>query len=276
MSHWLGLEAKTIAVFGVANKKSVGYHIGRRLQEAGARVLWVVHTESRRTELSGLLGTEDVFVCDVTDQAGIDALARAWSTNGIVLSGLLHSIAHANYAEGPRPFHATRREDFLRAVDVSAFSLVALCGALAPRLDPDASVVAISISTTRMAAENYGCMAPAKAALDSAVVFLAKSLKQHGRVRVNAVCAGLLKTSASAGIPGYVESLLFAEQSTLRKKNLATSEVADAALFLLSPRSSGIDAQGIVVDAGMGVNYFDRAIVEKATEVAEVPEVERP
>jgi enoyl-[acyl-carrier protein] reductase I len=273
VSHWLGLEKKTFAVFGIANKKSVGWHVGRALQEAGARVLWVVHTESRRAELAGLLGREDVFVCDVARQAEIDELAETWSAGGIVLSGLLHSIARADYTQGPRPFHDTDREDFLRAVDVSAFSLVALCGALAPRFDADASVVAISISTTRMAAENYGFMAPAKAALDSAVVFLAKSLKQRGRIRVNAVCAGLLRTSASAGIPGYVESLLFAEQSTLRKKSLATSEVADAALFLLSPRSTGIDAQGIVVDAGMAVNHFDRAIVEKATAV---PEVERP
>ena len=81
-------------------------------------------------------------------------------------------------------------------------------------------------------------------------------------MRVNAVCAGPLKTAASAGIPGYLESYLHAEALTLRKRGLETKEVADAALFLLSPRSSGINAQGLVVDAGMGVNYFDRAIVE--------------
>jgi enoyl-[acyl-carrier protein] reductase I len=123
--------------------------------------------------------------------------------------------------------------------------------------------VALSISSTRTAAENYGYMAPVKAALDSAVVFLAKSFSASSRVRVNAVCAGPLKTAASAGIPGYLESYLFAEALTLRKRGLATSEVADAALFLLSPRSSGINAQGLVVDAGMGVNAFDREIVAR-------------
>ena len=131
-------------------------------------------------------------------------------------------------------------------------------------LDPDASVVAISISTTRMASENYGFMAPIKAALDSTLVFLAKSFSQFSRVRFNAVAPGLLKTSASAGIPGYVESYLYAEQATLRRKAVATEEVANVAAFLLSPRSSGINAQRIVVDAGMEVNYFDRDLIRRA------------
>jgi enoyl-[acyl-carrier protein] reductase I len=114
-----------------------------------------------------------------------------------------------------------------------------------------------------MASENYGYMAPIKAALDSAVVFLAKSLAPQG-VRFNSLCAGPLKTSASAGIPGYLESYLYAEAATLRKKALATEEVADAAVFLLSPRSGGFNAQSLVVDAGMGVNYFDKDIVRRA------------
>jgi enoyl-[acyl-carrier protein] reductase I len=129
--------------------------------------------------------------------------------------------------------------------------------------EPQASVVAISISSTRMAAENYGAMAPVKAALDSSIVFLAKSFSGAG-VRFNAVGAGPLKTASSAGIPGYLESYLYAEAATLRKRALETGEVADAALFLLSPRSSGIHAQTLVLDAGMGVNWFDKDLVERA------------
>jgi enoyl-[acyl-carrier protein] reductase I len=126
-------------------------------------------------------------------------------------------------------------------------------------------VVAISISTTRMAAENYGYMGPVKAALDSALVFLAKSFSQFSQIRFNSVNAGLLKTSASAGIPGYIDSYLHAEQLTLRGKALTTEEVASTALFLLSERSSGINTQGIILDAGMSVNYFDKEIVRKST-----------
>jgi enoyl-[acyl-carrier protein] reductase I len=154
----------------------------------------------------------------------------------------------------------------LQAVDVSCFSLIALCNALKDLLDADASVVTISISTTRMASENYGYMAPIKAALDSSLAFLAKSFSQFSRVRFNAVAPGLLKTSASAGIPGYVQSYLYAEQVIPRKKALGTEEVAHVAAFLLSPRSSGVNAQRIVVDAGMSINYFDQQLISRAVE----------
>ncbi|MCA9099420.1 MAG: SDR family oxidoreductase, partial [Planctomycetaceae bacterium] len=154
------------------------------------------------------------------------------------------------------------REAFLQAVNISCFSLVAISNAFREQLDPETgSVVAISISTTRMAAENYGYMAPVKAALDSSICFLAKSFSKFSRVRFNAVCPGLLKSSASAGIPGYIDSYLFAEKATLRKQAVKTEEAADAVAFLLSPRSSGINCQGLVIDAGMGVNYFDDELI---------------
>ena len=152
---------------------------------------------------------------------------------------------------------------YLQAFDISCFSFIAIANHFKTLLNEDAAVVTISISTTRMAAENYGYMAPIKAALESSICFLAKSFSRFSRVRFNAVCAGLLKTSASAGIPGYVDSYLYAEQLTLRKQALATREVADTAAFLLSPRSSGITAQCLVVDAGMAINYFDADVVGK-------------
>lgn len=263
-SDWLGLAGKTVLVCGAANKKSVAWHVGQRLLEVGVRVVWTVHTEERRAELAPRL-EGPVLVCDVTRDEDLARLAATLEAEHPPLAGCVHSIAHADYAEGWKPFHETSRAAFLAATDASAFSLVALANALRPRLDPDASVVALSISSTRTAAENYGYMAPVKAALDSAVVFLAKSFSAFSRVRFNAVCAGPLKTAASAGIPGYVESWLHAEALTLRKRGLETREVADTALFLLSPRSSGINAQGVVVDAGMGVNAFDRTVVERAT-----------
>ena len=103
-----------------------------------------------------------------------------------------------------------------------------------------------------------------KAALDSSLAFLAKSFSRFSQVRFNAVAPGLLKTSASAGIPGYVDSYLYAEQVTLRKQAVSTEEAANVAAFLLSPRSGGINAQRIVVDAGMSTNYFDAALIKAA------------
>jgi enoyl-[acyl-carrier protein] reductase I len=261
---FLQLAGRPVLVAGVANRKSVAWKIAQVLTEAGADVLYAVRSETRKAQLQPLVGDAPIYVCDVERQSEIDRLRDDLARDRPQLAGLVHSIAFADYSEGWKPFHETPRAAFLQAVDISCYSLIALSNALKDLLDPEhGSVVTISISTTRMAAENYGFMAPVKAALDSTVAFLAKSFSEFSRVRFNAVCPGLLKTSASAGIPDYVDSFLFAEEATLRKQAVQTSEVANAAAFLLSPRSSGINAQGLVIDAGMSVNYFDRRIVRR-------------
>lgn len=261
---FLQLSGKSVLVFGVANRKSVAWHAARVLEEAGASVVYVVRSEQRRQALLGWLPNAPVYVCDVEHDDQISRLRAEIGERHGRFHGVVHSIAFADYEGGPQPFHETPKAAFLRSVDVSCYSLISLSRAFADQLDADASVVAISISTTRMASENYGYMAPIKAALDSSIVFLAKSFSGFSRVRFNAVCPGLLKTSASAGIPGYVESYLYAEQATLRKQAVQTEEVAHAVAFLLSPRSSGINAQQLVIDAGMSVNYFDRDLIRKA------------
>jgi enoyl-[acyl-carrier protein] reductase I len=233
--------------------------------EAGARVIHVVRSEQRSETAAKLFPESSVFCCDVEEEANIvrvrDAIADRISEP---IDGIVHSIAFANYSEGMRPFHETPKRDFLQAMDISCFSFISIANHFKTLLARQASMVTISISTTRMAAENYGYMAPVKAALESSLCFLAKSFSAFSEVRFNAVCPGLLKTSASAGIPGYIDSYLFAEQATLRKSAVQTKEAADVAAFLLSPRSSGMTGQCLVVDAGMGMNYFDGNIVTRA------------
>jgi enoyl-[acyl-carrier protein] reductase I len=260
---FLQLAGKSILVLGVANRKSVAIHAAQLLEAAGAKVIYAVRTPERRRGVAKLLPAEaPIYVCDVEHEDQIAALAEALRRDHPRLDGLVHSIAFADYAAAG-PFHETPKAAFLRSIDVSCYSLLALAGALRELLDPDASVVTISISTTRMASESYGYMAPIKAALESSLAFLAKSFSRFSRVRFNSVAPGLLKTSASAGIPGYVDAYLYAEQVTLRKAAVRTEEVAAAVAFLLSPRSSGINAQSIVIDAGMSINYFDRDIVRR-------------
>jgi enoyl-[acyl-carrier protein] reductase I len=191
-------------------------------------------------------------------------MAHELVADQIPIAGICHSIAFADYSDGIKPFHETTRKQFLQAIDISCFSFIAIANALKSILLPNASVITISISTTKMASESYGFMAPVKAALDSSLAFLAKSFSNFSQVRFNAVGAGLLKTSASAGIPGYVDAYLFAERAIPRKEGLKTQEVADAAVFLLSPRSAGINAQTIIVDAGMAINYFDKEIISRS------------
>ncbi len=263
---FLSLAGKRVVVFGVANRKSVAYAIAKTLEESGARVEYVVRSEKRKEELSKLLADKSIYCCDVERQNEIDRLASEIASNPEPIAGVVHSIAFADYSDGMKPFHETTRKQFLQAIDISCFSLIAISNALRPCLAEEASVVTISISTTKMASESYGFMAPVKAALDSSLAFLTKSFSRFSRVRFNAIGAGLLKTSASAGIPGYVDAYLFAEKAIPRGKGLTTQEVANTAAFLLSPRSSGIQAQTLIVDAAMSTNYFDAEIITKVSD----------
>lgn len=268
---FLGLAKKNIVVFGVANRKSVAYQIAKTLEEFGAHVIYVVRSEQRRDEVTKLLASQEalsreIYVCDVEFEEQIEKLKQDLTAEHETIHGIVHSIAFADYEDGIKPFHATSKKPFLRSVDISCYSLIAISNALVDLLATDASVVTISISTTRMASENYGYMAPIKAALDSSLAFLAKSFSKFSQVRFNAVSPGLLKTSASAGIPGYVDSYLYAERIIPRGRAVQTQEVADVACFMLSPRSSGINAQSIIIDAGMSINYFDVDIIRGAME----------
>jgi len=259
------MSGKTFLVMGVANKKSVAFAIAKQIEQAGGEVIYAVRSEARRDSLSKLLADRRLIVCDVEQQEDIEAMAAELQRDNVTLAGVVHSIAFADYSDGIRPFHETTRRQFLQAIDISAFSLVAVCNAIKDQLANDASVVTIGISTTRMASESYGFMAPIKAALESSLAFLTKSFSRFSQVRFNAVAAGLLKTSASAGIPGYVDSYLYAEKVIPRGEAVSTNEVASTAAFLLSSRSSGITAQSIVVDAGMSINYFDADVVGAVT-----------
>ena len=265
MSDFLKVTGKTFLVFGVANRKSVDWFIAKSLEEQGARVLYSVRSETRRQSLATLLAGKQVFLCDVEQEGAAARLATEVSAAGHgPLQGIVHSIAFANYNEGFKAFHETKRADFLQAIAVSAFSLVEIANAFKSQLAKNASVVTIGISSLLVTPDNYGYMGPIKAALDSCTRFLAKSFSADSEVRFNVVGAGPLKTSASAGIPGYLESYLYAEKLTFRKRNLSTQEVADAAVFLLSERSSGINGATLVVDAGLGGNFFDKEIIRLA------------
>ena len=263
MTDYLQLENRRFLLFGVANKKSVAYSIASQLEENGAICDFVVLNDGIAQKVKKLFPERPVYTCDVRDQDSLIRLRTDLERAEVKYDGLVHSIAFADYSDGMKPFHQTSKKAFLEALDVSCYSLINISNELKDRLNPEASVVTISISTTRMASENYGYMAPIKAALDSSLAFLTKSFSLFSNVRFNAVAPGLLKTSASAGIPGYVDSYIYAEKVIPRGKAVATEEAAATAVFLLSPRSSGIVAQKIIVDAGMEINYFDKKLVSE-------------
>lgn len=258
---FLALENKTFLIAGVANKKSVAYFSAKTLIEEGARCIFSVQRPEQLAQVEKLFPGAAAIVCDVANTEDLDQLPHRVAQHADHLDGLLHSLAFANFSEGPVPFHLTKRHDYLEASQISCFSLVEMCRALNALFTSGASIVTISISNTR--ATSYGYLGPIKAMLDATVPYLAKALSTDSQIRVNAVGAGPLKTSASAGIPNYVENYLFAEALTLRKAALETQEVANTVAFLLSPRSSGINATTVVVDAGMSCNGFDQDVVKR-------------
>jgi enoyl-[acyl-carrier protein] reductase I len=250
---FLGIAGKTFYIAGVANKKSVASFCAKTLIEYGAHCLFSVQRTEQVESVKKLFPDSPVFVFDVEKDHDLSDKIN------MKIDGFLHSLAFANFSEGPRPFHETKREDYLQAAHISCFSLVEMSHQLKELFTEKASIVTISISNTK--ATSYGYLGPIKAMLDGTVPYLAKSFSEFSEVRVNAVGAGPLKTSASAGIPNYIENYLFAEELTLRKQALDTQEVANAVAFLLSPRSSGINATTMLVDAGVSCNYFDQNVV---------------
>ena len=126
MSDFLGLADKTILVAGLANKKSVAWHVHKGLLAAGATVVNAMRSEARHEQLAALLAPSEVLVCDVEREGEIERLAAEVRRRHPALDGLVHSIAFASYGSSPRAFHETRKLDFLQAVDVSCYSLIAL------------------------------------------------------------------------------------------------------------------------------------------------------
>ena len=268
MSEFLGLRGSTYLITGFANRKSVAWHIGEILEKEGSNLIYTVRTKERKNELLLLKPDAKIIVCDFENAEQINHLKKNISKmNRGSIDGILHSIAFANYSDGLKPFHETQLQDYLQATHISSFSLIELANICKDVLKVNASIVTIGISSIEVTAENYGYMAPIKASLEANVRYLAKSFSSFSSIRFNSVNAGPLKTSASAGIPGYLKNYLYAEKLTFRKKALLTQEVANTAVFLLSNASSGINGQGIVVDAGMGLNYFDNEVVDQAMEI---------
>lgn len=258
---FLNLKDKVFLISGVANKKSVATFSALTLLNEGAKCIFSVQNAAQISQVKKIFPTSEVIICDVKSSDDLKSLKQKVSEITDSLDGFLHSLAFANFSEGPKAFHETKREDFLEAAQISSFSLVEMTYSLMELFKPDASIVTISISNTR--ATSYGYLGPIKAMLDASVAYLAKSLSKTSRIRVNAVGAGPLKTSASAGIPDYIDNYLFAEAMTLRKKALQTQEVANTVAYLLSEASSGINATTVLVDAGMSCNGFDQDVVKR-------------
>jgi enoyl-[acyl-carrier protein] reductase I len=256
----LDLKDKTFLITGVANKKSVATFTAKSLINNGAKVIFTAQNENNLKNVNKIFPESTCLMLDVENKTQMSSLKQQIQELTPKLDGFLHSMAFANFEDGPKPFIDTKLEHYLQACHISSFSLVQIAHEIKELLTDSASIVTVSISNTK--ATSYGYLGPIKAMLESTVCFLAKSFSEFSNIRVNSVGAGPLKTSASAGIPDYIDNYLYSSALTMRKEGLKTVEVANTITFLLSPMSSGVNAENIIVDLGMNSNYFDQDIVK--------------
>ena len=250
------MEGKTALVFGVANKNSIAWAIARALDEAGARLAIAYQNErlgERVQKLVPELRQEPLLLeCDVSFDDQIEAAFATVGRHWDRLDVLVHSLAFAPKPALEGAFIDTTREDFRTALDISAYSLVALARAARPLMTAGGSILTMTYYGSQKAVPHYNVMGVAKAALEACVRYLAADLGPQG-IRVNAISAGPINTLAARGVRNLTDFIkTHAERSAL-KRNITQEDVARAALFLASDLAASITGEVLFVDAGYNV-----------------------
>ena len=252
---------KHALVIGVANKRSIAWAIAQALAASGARLALTypsARLEENVRELAATLGQDPLLLpCDVSSDEQIAALGASLDREFGGLDVFVHSAAFARPEDLAAPFSQTSREGFRIALDISAYSFVALARQVRPLMQKrgGGSMLTLTYLGSERVFKNYNVMGVAKAALEASVRYLAAELGADN-IRVNAISAGPIKTLAAMGISGFSHILGHYREHSPLKKNTDTSEVADAAMFLLSPASRGITAEIMMVDSGFSVMGF--------------------
>ena len=250
-------EGKHGLIVGVANKRSIAWAIARAVAAQGARLALTYQgerLEENVRDLAGELADPLILPLDVASDEQIASVAEACGQAFGGLDFVVHGAAFAPREEITRPFLDTSREGFRVALDVSAYSLIALARATAPLMESrgGGSVLTLTYLGSQRVFPNYNVMGVAKAALESAVRYLAAELGPRA-IRVNAISAGPIKTLAASGIGGFSSILqVYRDRAPLRR-NTETAEVADAAAFLLGPGGRGVTGEILTVDGGFNV-----------------------
>lgn len=248
------LSGKHGLVVGVANKRSIAWAIAQALARSGARLALTypsARLEENVRELAATLDHPLILPCDVSSDQQMTELGATLEKEFGGLDFFVHGAAFARAEELDAPFSQTTREGFRIALDVSAYSFIALAREARPLMVKrgGGSILTLTYLGSERVFKNYNVMGVAKAALESSVRYLAAELGPEN-IRVNAISAGPIKTLAAMGISGFSSILgVYRERSPLAR-NIDTSEVADAALFLLGPAGRAVTAEVLMVDGG--------------------------
>jgi enoyl-[acyl-carrier protein] reductase I len=262
------MDGKRGVIFGVANDKSIAWGVAQQLKEAGAELAFTYlneQLEKRVRPLAESLDSTVILPCDVASddeiQSVFDELEKVWGKIDFVV----HAVAFANRDDLKNPFSQTSREGFALAMDISAYSLVAMTRSAIPIMNEGGSIITMTYLGSVMAVPGYNVMGVAKAALESSVRYLACELGEKD-IRVNAVSAGPIKTLAASGVGNFKEKLRVMEQRSPMRRivnqdevgkaslYLLQDEVGKASLYLLSDLSSGVTGEIHYVDAGFNIS----------------------
>jgi enoyl-[acyl-carrier protein] reductase I len=249
------LDGKKALIFGVANDHSIAWGIARALHDAGATVGFSsVESliEKRVRPLAASIGSDFAEPCDVQSDDQIRGVMAKWRAAHGEIDILVHALAFARREDLEGSFVDTSRDGFALAMDVSAYSLVALVREARPLLHPGSAVLTLSYYGAEKVVAHYNVMGVAKAALEASVRYLAADLGPSG-VRVNAISAGPVRTLAAAGIAGFKKLYgSFADVAPLRA-NITPEDVGKTALYLCSDLSSAVTGEVVYVDGGFNV-----------------------
>ena len=246
------LEGKKGLIIGVANKHSIAWAIAQAAAREGAQMLFSYQNERLRENVEELVQTlpgASACVCDVGDDNQIAAMMKQASEKLGRLDFVVHSLAFAPREELTGEFVNTTRQGFATALDVSAYSLVAVTRAAMPLMTEGGAVVTLTYLGSERVVPHYNVMGVAKAALEATVRYLAHDLGPKN-IRVNAVSAGPIKTLAARGVSGISKMVDHHRAFAPLRRATEQGEVGDTALFLVSPLGRGITGEVIYVDGG--------------------------
>lgn len=249
------LQGKKALIFGVANNKSIAYAIARNFIEQGAEVAFSYAADkllSRVEKVSEELGGKFLVPCDVTKDDEIEKcfqfVKEQWGTFDI----LIHSVAYAPGDALKGRYIDTHRDHFAMALDISAFSLVALAKAAEPIMNDGGSIICMSYLGAEKVIRNYNVMGVAKAALESSTKYLAYDLGER-KIRVNAISAGPIKTLAAAGISDFKKIFNHIAENAPLRENCTQEDVGRTAVYLASDLASAVTGEVIHVDNGYSI-----------------------